>query len=116
MIRDSLLVFREPERLMPILPAILAGAGVRVEPGTVRWADGRISADVAPSVSSWWGERVSIALHRDDGGTTAVEFVSVHKGPSAFKDLDNVAKLRRSFQRTMKSLGVTMAWVRPRLE
>jgi hypothetical protein len=59
------------------------------------------------------GEEVEVRLHPNEGGTQDVEIRSAHKGPSFFKDTDNVARVRQSFKRTMKSLGVTVAWVRP---
>lgn len=115
MIRDGLLVFRSPDRLAPVLPAVLGASGVRVVPLSVVVLENEIRADATPSAGSWWGERVWIRLRPDDGGTTVVEIVSDHKGPSFFKDTENVARLRASFKRTMKTLGVTVAWVRPRL-
>jgi hypothetical protein len=115
MIRDGLLVFRNMERLLPVLPAVLAGAGLGLERGTVRLTVDGIAARAAPAPLSWWGDEIQIRLHPDEGGTTVVEFVSRHNGFAGFMDVENVARLRRSFKRTMKSLRVTVGWVRPRL-
>jgi hypothetical protein len=114
-IRDGLLVFRPPDRLVSVLPSVLAASGVRVVPRSVIVLEHGIQADAAPSVGSWWGERVWIRLRPDDGGTTVVELLSDHKGPSFLKDTENVARLRASFKRTMKTLGVIVARGRPTL-
>jgi hypothetical protein len=100
---------------MSLLPAVLGGAGVHLVPGTVRWTDNGIAAEASPTAFSWWGDQLQVRLHSDEGGTTVVGFVSRHNGIAGFMDMDNVARLRRSFKRVMKSLGVNVAWVRPRL-
>ena len=115
MIRDGLLVFREPNRLHPLLPAILATSGIPIKSDSVKFTEIGLEADARPTATSWWGEKVEIRLHPDDGGTSVVEIRSDHHGPSFFKDHDNVARIRHSFRRTMRTLGVTVAWVRPRL-
>lgn len=115
MIRDTLLIFRDPERLMPTLPAILGGAGIEITHGSVRWTDDGIEAEAVPRLLSWWGERLRVRLHPDEGGTTVVEISSSYNGVLGWLDFENVDRIRRSFKRTMKSLGVTVAWTHPRM-
>lgn len=83
--------------------------------GSVHWIDDGIAGETPPRALSWWGDQIQVRLHPDDGGTTVVEIVSCHNGVAGFMDFDNVAKVRKSFKRTMKSLGVTVAWTRPAL-
>ncbi|MFI5418224.1 MAG: hypothetical protein ACHQ2Y_04930 [Candidatus Lutacidiplasmatales archaeon] len=113
--RDSLLVFRNPGRLMAVLPAVLVGSGVELAPGSVQWMDDGIKAEAVPTPLSWWGDHLQVRLHPDEGGTTVVEFVSHYNGIAGFTDLDNVLKMRSSFKRTMKTLGVNVAWGSPRI-
>jgi hypothetical protein len=115
MIRDTLLVFRTPDRLIPALPAILGGAGIEIIRDSVRWKDNGIEAEAAPRAFSWWGEHVAVYLHPDEGGTTVVEIVSSYKGMFGWMDFDNVWKIRAPFKRMMTSLGVDVAWTHPRV-
>jgi len=115
MILDSLLVFRSSDQVCRMLPAILAASGIRVESESGRFTQTGFVASAAATIGSWFGEEVEIRLHPDDGGTSVVKIRSDHKGPSFFKDVDNVVRVRQSFKRTMKSLGVTVAWVRSTL-
>lgn len=113
MMRDGLLVFRDTEGLTPMLPTVVAASGIPIKTKSARVIPNGIELETTPSIGSWWGETLSIQLRPQEGGASVVVFRSDHHGPSFLKDTDNVARMKRSFKRTMKTLGVTVSLVRP---
>lgn len=113
MIEDGLLIFKPHQEVGAVLPLILAGSGIGIKPGSVRYLATVLEAETTPTIPSWWGERIQIEALPVKGGTCAFAVRSAHQGPSFGKDLSNVARLRSAARNVMQTFGVTVSWVRP---